>query len=50
MIHGGRRTCPAQDPHTRRTAQRPRVRALRAAFPARSPLLPKKQLRTPPHH
>jgi len=39
-IHGSRRTCPVLSPHTRRTAQRPGVRALRAAFPARSPLLP----------
>jgi len=34
------RTFPRQTPHTGRTAQRPPVRALCAAIPARSPLLP----------
>ncbi len=51
-------TYPRQCPHTGRTAQRPQVRALRAAFPARSPLLPARTrslraasafLTTPPH-
>ena len=41
MICGGRLdlpgTGPPRGPHTRHTAQRPQVRALRAAFPARSP-------------
>jgi hypothetical protein len=34
------RTFLVQDSHSARAAQRPRVRALRAAFPSRSPLLP----------
>jgi hypothetical protein len=38
--HGRACTAPGHQPHERRTAQRPRVRALRAAIPARSPLLP----------
>jgi hypothetical protein len=37
---GPPRTLPGQGPHKRRTAQRPRVRALHAAIPARSPLIP----------